>query len=170
MNEFDRHLETDIAEGERWLASFATPEPSPAVIEQTKERVRAALAGASAHPTAGRWSVWHGILAAAASIALAVTVGWMSARQQTTDSMGTRADADELNWIAEAGQDALARTTLDSDLSSLEKWSAGEPWNVDGAALYDTLDGVLNDVPASGAGEKGSSQRPQVGPSETEEA
>ena len=133
MSEFDRLMRDEIAEGERWLASFATPEPSAACVAKTKRAVRAALTGSGEGPALGRWSVWHGVLAAAASLALAITIGWHSARQNTrfADAELTGAEA---QYLADAGQEAQTLSDLDSGLTSLETWSADESWNVDAAA------------------------------------
>ena len=159
MTEFDRAMREEIAEGERWLASFPTPEPSPANIERIKRTARAARSAHPPLPSADRWTVWHGILAAAASIALAVTIGWHSARQHPNSGTGEFVTEAESSWFADAGQDALALTDLDEGLSSLESWSANEPWNVNGVKLYETLDGVLNDAVEDDSGDTGSSMR-----------
>ena len=168
MSEFDRLMRDEIAEGERWLASFATPEPSAACVAKTKRAVRAALTGSGEGPALGRWSVWHGVLAAAASLALAITIGWHSARQNTrfADAELTGAEA---QYLADAGQEAQTLSDLDSGLTSLETWSADESWNVDGVKLYDTLNGVLSDVPESDSSEPGSMLWPAVVPGESEE-
>lgn len=168
MTDFDHPFHDEIAQGERWLASFSTPAPSPAALTRTRRAVRAALAqprpGASDRP----WAVWHGILAAAASLALAVTIGWRSAGYYTA----TQASVDEhfaFAWIEQTGSEAQAFTDFEEALTTLESWAADEPWNVDGADLFETLNGVLNDGTDSDTIEPGSTRLWPAGALQREE-
>jgi hypothetical protein len=154
MNDDRDRLMNDIGEGERWLSSLPRPEVSPAALLRIKSAVRAELQRSGA--AGGRWSTWHGVLAAAASIALAVLIGWHSAEPSVTVA---ELDQVESSWLNDAGQDATAMASLEDGLSALEEWSQNDVWDNSGPKMYDTIQG-LNDDSTDDAGDSGASLQP----------
>ncbi len=146
MSELDANVNDEIADGERWLAGFQTPEPSRECVQRVKAAVRSEVGRAGPRDAAGRWVWWHGALSAAASIALAVTVGWHSTRHHCSVPAGL-AQGDAMSaWSDETWQDAVALGDLEDELSDLETWTSDDAWDADGAVLYEALDGVLQEV------------------------
>ncbi|MBN2563211.1 MAG: hypothetical protein JXQ75_19990 [Phycisphaerae bacterium] len=169
MSDVDRTLQDEIEAGERWLVNFETASPSQKSIGRVKQAVRAELAKARRGATAGRWATWQGVLAAAASIALAVTVGWHSSRQHAFSPVDVAKVDLVSTWPIETWEDAVASTGLDDDLSDLESWSAEEAWDLDGTALYEALEGALEDASEDGPAETGTSMWWPNAPNQVEE-
>ncbi|MFH1418598.1 MAG: hypothetical protein ABII12_09985 [Planctomycetota bacterium] len=144
MSEFDPKLEQEVAAGERWLAGFSTPGPSPEAMERVRLSVRRELRRTAQR--VGRWQTWHGVLAAAASIALAVTVGWYSSTLYETSAYLARADEVLAEWTDETAEQVVRFASLDQGLSELESWSASQDWSIDDAAMYEVLEEVSEDA------------------------
>lgn len=159
MGGFDRKLENEIATGERWLATFETAPPSTASVERVKRAVRAELGGARPGFRTGRWAVWHGVLAAAAAIALAVTVAWHSVRSDVQSARSIAGRWDIPTWSTETAQEAVVLADLDQELSELEAWSVEEAWDWGGSALYEAMERALNETPDGDPAEAGTSMR-----------
>lgn len=143
MSTSDRKTEVEIATGEQWLRAFEAPGPSRASVGRLRRTVRAELGRGSARFS---WTPWHGVLAAAASIALAVGVGWDAARQHDVASKPAAALALDPSWPVETWQDAVAMTDLENGLIELEAWSSEEAWNLDGTTLYEVLEDALEET------------------------
>ncbi len=144
MGEFDSKLEREVAAGERWLAGFSTPGPSPETMERLRLGVRREL-----HRTAqgvGRWQTWHGVLGAAASIALAVTVGWYSAALYETNAYLAGTDEVLAEWTDQTAAQVVRFASLDEGLSELESWSDSQDWSIGNAAMFEALDEVMDEA------------------------
>jgi hypothetical protein len=160
MMEDERIMYREIQEGECWLAGFATPSPSPESVARVKQELRAELARRAGTPIRS-WAVWHGVLAAAAALAFAVTIGWHSSRHSASVSVALADAETESSWWTETHREAVVLTDLEEDLAELEAWSTEESWNVSGAALYETIHNALEDAAGSNnAGDKGASAAP----------
>ncbi len=146
MSDFGDKLREEIADGEHWLAGFEMPEPSRESVERVKGAVLAELGKVGADVPADRWTRWHGVAAAAASIALAVGVGWYSARHNQSAIDVLAQDEPASAWSDETWQDAVALGDLDDELADLESWTSEDAWDVDGVMLYEALDGMTQDV------------------------
>ncbi len=144
MSEFDPKLKQEIEAGERWLAGFATPGPSPEAMARVRLGVHRELRRTAQR--VGRWQTWHGVLAAAASIALAVTVGWYSAALYETSAYLAGADEVLAEWTDQTAEEVIRFASLDEGLSALESWSDSQDWSIDDAAMYEALDEVLEDT------------------------
>ena len=157
MNEFERKMHDEIAEGEKWLSTFSTPRPSAGAIERTKQAIRAELARPQLVRFASKhWAAWHGAVGAAAMVVLAVTIGWFSFEIYVKPPLAVPTTTDSLPvWVPETPDEATRFAGLDDGLSDLEEWSADQPWAVNGASLYDTLEGVLGEDAGKGTGETG---------------
>lgn len=146
MSQPDRRLNEEIAEAERWLAAQPTPGPSREAVEQAKSAARLELMRTSAQPARGRIRPWHGVLAAAASLALAVSVGWYVVRTQEPAAPALAADdaGSALDAIADAAAaDTTQLALFDDDLSELEDWSSQESWSEGGASLFEAMHEAL---------------------------
>ncbi|RIK67702.1 MAG: hypothetical protein DCC65_06140 [Planctomycetota bacterium] len=141
MSEPDNRLHDEIAEGERWLAAQPTPGPAPEAVERAKAAARRELMRTSAEPARAQVRPWHGVLAAAASLALAVGVGWYVVRtHEPPASTLAGGDAEPtLDTIAAAAADTTQLALFDDDLTELEDWSAEESWSAGGASLYEAM-------------------------------
>ena len=151
-----------IRDGEDWLSGFGTPGPSAAAIERAKLAARGELSRRGSGRTVRRWAAWHGVLAAAASIALAVTVGWYSTH--VFDSpVGGVAVADLVPaWSDDVTEEFARYDALDEELSEFETWVKDENWALSGSSLYDTLEGAWeNTANGDDAGETGASLWPR---------
>jgi hypothetical protein len=157
MNEIDSKMKEEIAAGEQWLAGFSAPSPSPAALERTRQAVQGELLRMqSGRLAAPRWAAWHGAFAAAAAIALAVTIGWYSFETaQPSGNTGTARTDSLLAWSADAQEEVTRFASLDEGLSDLEEWSAEQPWAANGASLYEAIEGTLEDDVGPSDGESG---------------
>lgn len=169
MNEDDRLRRVEIDEGERFLAGFPTASPSPSAVAHIKLAIRAELARGIQPPTRS-WATWHGVLAAAAALAIAVTVGWLSARQHGPASLVATDAEPESSWLADTNREAVALTDLEKQLSALEAWSEDNAWDVSGTALYETLHNALDDAPkGNNPTDEGASAAPHLTAQRSEE-
>src|ERR1044071_1868122 len=82
MPDSEHDILREIERDERWLASHATPQPSPSSVAGAKAAVRRGLLASRAKPQRN-WSPATGIWAIAAMIALAVYVAWNAGRTIT---------------------------------------------------------------------------------------
>lgn len=156
MSEFDRRMQEEVAAGERWLATFATAPPSSDGIERVRRAVRGELCRLGPMVSGQRWAAWHGALAAAAGIMLAVTVGWLSTGT-SVQPRGSLVAEEIAAWPKETEDEVITLARLDEELSDLEAWSEGQAWDMDGTALYDAFDEVLEDTSNDARGEAGAS-------------
>jgi hypothetical protein len=164
MNEFEHKLQNEIAAGEKWLSGFSTPSPSSDALERTKRAVRAELCRPQlAHFATRHWAAWRGVIATAAVMTLAVTIGWLSFETNPPRTPPTTPMAAAPSWPSEIQEDSTRFAGLDDNLSDLEEWSADRPWAVNGASLYDTLEGVLGDDTTKGTGDTGALISPSGG-------
>jgi anti-sigma-K factor RskA len=119
MSASDEKLIEEIEEGQLWLSQFDTPLPSAAAMARAKQAIRHEIHGpASTHPTLKLrhgWRPWHGALASAASIALAVLVGY-----SRTNSHRPEITVAPVATTTITESDLITYTTLDSELSELE--------------------------------------------------
>jgi hypothetical protein len=159
MMEDERIMYKEIQEGEGQLAGLATPSPSPESVARLKEALRAELAQ-KAITSVRSWATWHGVLAAAATLAFAVTIGWHSSRHSASVSVALANAETESSWWTETHREAVVLTDLEKDLADLEAWSTEESWNVSGAALYETIHSALEDASSNNGGDKGASAAP----------
>jgi len=142
MSATHRDMLNEIERDERWLAGFETPEPDAAAMDRLRRAVDGELARSRGRRDAG-WQAWHGVLAAAAAIALAVGVAWQtrwfdgSAAEGPTTSALVEAIPTNDFFPAEEATEAISE--MEDDLSSLEAWSASMGWEVDGADLYEAM-------------------------------
>lgn len=135
MQAFDPdNLEHEIAESERWLRQFETPSPSPKAIASLKAVLTAELGsdrvGERAAPLR-RFSGWHGSLAAAAALLLAVGTGWYSLPNQGRSAWTT----------TETGEPIPLSVDITEQLSRYSKWERELS-----ALESESLDDVLSDV------------------------
>lgn len=152
MDQFDQRTRDEIAEGERWLASLPTPPASPELIDRVKRTARGELGRLNSRSIQPRrWAPWHGAAAAAAAIALSVTVGWYS----TTVEQNRFDDglADNINMI----DDYLALDPIDEGLADLGTLAAEEAWALSGSTLYEAMEEALADEPADEQNDMGAS-------------
>jgi hypothetical protein len=162
MQEPDERQQQEIAAGERWLEGFSTPEPSPASVRRTKQAVSQEAARLRSRSVVQRpWAVWRGLLAAAASITLVVTVGWYSTRSHKAPAPKASSGETAPGWTSETQEEAARFARLDEDLSDLEDWVAEQEWVANGASLYEALQGALEDGANSDRGEKGAAATPE---------
>ncbi len=157
MSEFDRQMQDEIAADERWLALFDTPPPSGETIDRLEQVMGDELELERGRSSSGRRASWPGVLAAAAAMALAVTIGWHSARRHTSGPYSPGQNEFASSWLAEKQQDAVAMSDFDEQLSELEAWSVEETWDLSGASLYGALEDALNDLPDESPAETGAS-------------
>jgi hypothetical protein len=157
MSEFDRQMQDEIAADERWLATFDTPPPSAETIDRLQQVMHDELELKRRRSLTGQRASWHGVLAAAAAIALAVTIGWHSTRRHTSEPYSPSQNEFASSWLAERQQDALAMSDLDDQLSELEAWSVEETWGLGGASLFGALEEALDDLPDESPAETGAS-------------
>lgn len=136
MNEFDRNLHEDIAAGEAWLDGFDTPSPSAEMIVRCKLAVRAELGMPQANGR--RWlrlKHWHGAVAAAAMIMLAVTIGWESYDRYDARAVSPPQVGDEWYvWVAPAQDDSDSAQSLYEDIAE-ETDELGD-WSLSGGGLF----------------------------------
>jgi len=151
-----------IRDGEDWLSGFVTPGPSLSAIERAKLAARGELGRRGSERTVRRWAAWHGMLAAAASIALAVTVGWYSTHVYDSPG-GVVAVADLVpTWSDDVTEEFARYDELDEELSEFESWVKDENWALSGSSLYETLEGAWeNGASGDNTGETGASLWPR---------
>ncbi|HKQ47121.1 MAG TPA: hypothetical protein VJZ71_03505 [Phycisphaerae bacterium] len=144
MNEQERQL-GEIEANEAWLARFVTPAPSAEAVARAKQAARRELARMHGGAGARSWKAWHGTLAAAAALALCVTVGWYAMRHQPamTSMMMAEADVQPL-WPEMTQQQTTVLVAMDDEISDLEEWSSDESWSAGGADLYYALEEALD--------------------------
>jgi hypothetical protein len=163
MKELDFKLQKEIASGEEWLSTFPAPSPSPAALERTKQAVHEELTRLQgARAITRRWAAWHGVVAAAASIALAVTVGWYSFVHGTKPPVGPVNIESLVAWSADTREEVTRFAGLDEGLSDLEDWSAEQPWAANGASLYEAIEGALEEDANPPAGDTGAMTPPSM--------
>lgn len=136
----------EIAENERWLASFQTP-PADARL---RARLRAAAhreleSARGATGSASRRRSWQGALAAAAMLLLAVCIGWYGVGISNPPDGAYFADAGTEEAIlpsisATSLEQAEQFATLEYGMSDLEAWATEDRWAVSGASLYEALE------------------------------
>lgn len=145
MDEQDRQLE-EIEAQEAWLAGFKTPGPSAEAVNRAKLAARRELALQHGASTARAWKAWHGVLGAAAAIALCVMVGWYAIDRQATTISQVIAENDvQPQWPESTQKETTLLAAMDDDLSDLENWSSEESWGTGGADLYYALQDALQD-------------------------
>ncbi|HVP11564.1 MAG TPA: hypothetical protein VMV94_10295 [Phycisphaerae bacterium] len=156
MTPFDNEMQDEIVAGEQWLSGFATPSPAPDALQRTKRAVQSELARRQTTRSAARhWAAWHGVVAAAASITLAVTVGWYSFHKYEGPVARVLKEEPLVAWSTEALEQAARLDVLDEGLSDLEELSADQPWALSGASMYDALEGALEESPGKSTGDAG---------------
>jgi hypothetical protein len=106
--------------------------------------------------------VWHGVVAAAAMIALAVTVGWYSLEKYDGPSPRAMKGEPLAMWSAETQEEVARFSGLDEGLSDLEELSADRPWALNGASMYDALEGALDDDQEKATGDTGALMSPST--------
>lgn len=160
MNEQNRETLEELDRNERWLAGFSTPGPSAESIRRAKAAASDAFSRLDVEQARPSPKPWHGVLAAAATIALAVGIGWYGTR---LDAPGparmTLADAESIlpGLTGESDEGAVQLAYFDENLSELEAWSTDESWDASGASLFEAMNDVLagNGESAGGANGKG---------------
>jgi len=174
MSELDQNRIDDIEQGERWLATLATPAPSADCQARVRQAVHAELRRRQSCTTQQRWSPTTGIFAAAAAIALAVGVGWYAKQSMPPDSAAPQIAARspspsykdtgiaisvDTGGVAEAdGEPSLAMSSqLDDNLKTLEEWSKDSTWDLTGSSLSAALDEVYSMPVSKGTGHNGKS-------------
>jgi hypothetical protein len=151
MSEFDRKLHEDIAAGEAWLSGFDTSPPDAEAISRFKAVVRAELG--AARPRRLRLKHWHGALAAAAMILLAVVVGWQS-YDRYADGAGPRLRVAEviyepiIPFPEESDSISIVYGELTEETDDLGDWSLS-----DGGGLFAVLEDIDNGDAAAGESE-----------------
>lgn len=168
MMGFDHKMLDEIKEGEHWLATIADAPPPRNHIERIKRAVHAELGHTRANATGQRWAVWHGALASAAAIALAVTVGWLSSVTLVSPTGNIVAET-VTTWPDETEQEVVTLAYLDEGLSDLETWTEEQAWDVDGTTMYEAFEEALEDTSNGTASETGASMLWPRGQSEIEE-
>ena len=144
VNEQDRQLE-EIAANEAWLARVATPAPSAEAVSRAKLAARRELDRQHGLTPVRSWRAWHGALAAAAALALCVTVGWYAMRVQPVTAPIMVADADvQPLWPEATELQTTVLVAMDDEISDLEEWSSDESWSAVGADLYYALEEALD--------------------------
>jgi hypothetical protein len=137
MSRSEVDLIDEVEEGERWLRQFDTPLPSAAAMARVKQEILREMHGgaAASHSPASHWHwrPWHGVLASAASIALAVLVGSSQMPVRTQNNAASNRVP-----VATASSDAnlSTYTTMDSELSELEST------NLERGSLVDAWDEI----------------------------
>lgn len=162
MNKTEHNFNFDeIQQGEEWLAGVATPTPSARAITSTKAAMRAEFVRLG-HRSVGvvRWHAWHGALAAAACIALCVTVGW---RMNASSNRGNPVElvSRVVTWPEEAETQLFALSEIDESLSAIEESASDAIDTADGAALYEVLSNAVGGAEANRPA--GSSMRTPAG-------
>ncbi|QDV91908.1 hypothetical protein RAS2_30160 [Phycisphaerae bacterium RAS2] len=127
MQAFDSdNLEREIAESERWLRQIETPSPSPKAIANLKEVLTAEMGsdrvGGRAAPMR-RFSGWHGSLAAAAALLLAVGIGWYSFSGHGRSALATAETGEPIPLSADASEQLSRYSDWERELSALESES-----------------------------------------------
>lgn len=138
MNEPNRDIYEDIAKNERWLSNFSTPAPRAEVLKRIKLAMREELQ--AGHGNQKRWSVGYGVLAAAATIVLSITVGWYSVKMQQPSNT-------KLSNTAAMVQNDVSLPvppSTNETLSDLEDWTTSDDdASLDGTSLYDAMESAL---------------------------
>jgi hypothetical protein len=142
----------------------------PATIARFKQAIDAELAH-GIRAVDRPWATWQGVFAAAAALAIAVTIGWQSASQYGAAS-NTWADSDwDSSWLSDTNHDAVVLTDIETNLSALEKWSSDDSWEANGSKFYETVNDALEETPNSNnPGDKGASAAPPQSAEKSEEA
>ncbi len=148
MNKSDYHTQKEIEKLERWLSGFETPAPSSEVVRLAKSAARRELHGQLATASIGKWKAWHGSIAAAAAILLAVGIGWYS--QSFDVSRGTNDGMGDAIWtfasLPERSQeDTIRLAHLDEALMDVETWTTDLAWGADGASMYELMEEALTE-------------------------
>ena len=139
MTEFNHNMHDEIAEGERWLAGKADASAPAVAIGRTKDAVRAELARRARTVPGMTWRPWHGTLAAAAALALCVTIGWQSMRSYSR-SVPPTDEGGAIVFLPAASETQLAAfDTLEQELSEIEAWDS------DQASLSESWEDVWRD-------------------------
>jgi len=162
MNTTEHNFDFDeIQQGEEWLAGVATPAPSARALTSTKAAMRMEFVRLGRRSGGvARWQAWHGALAAAACIALCVTVGWRMYGIPGSNGASREMAGLDMTWPLEVETKALAYNELNDELTAIEEAVRGESdETVDGALLYDVLSDAVSGADADGPA--GSSLRPQ---------
>lgn len=146
MNEHHHNSDFDeILEGERWLAGIATPTPSARALTSTKAAMGAEFVRLGRRSGGVvRWRAWHGVIAAAACLALCVLAGWRLNRP--SDRLNPVEVAKRVvTWPTEAESQLIALGNIDEALSAIEEAvPADSDYVMDGASLYDVLSEAVN--------------------------
>lgn len=161
MSEKESRMHEEIAEGERWLAGQETPRPSLEAVERAKAAARKELVHMRASGGRGMFRLWHGVVAAAASIALAVGIGWYGVRTHEPDRQTlVVADTEPVIEVMDTatGEETTQLAYFEDDLSELEEWSSEESWDAGGASLFEAMNDALNEK-ADGSGERNGATR-----------
>ncbi len=153
MDDFDND-QHEIEAGERWLATFDTPGPSLDASAGVKRAIRKQISRPPLR-RADRWPAWAGAVAAAAVLALSVTVVW-----QSRDTGGAAPLVAVSDWsLPDAIEaDSLAFASLGDELTTLESWS-GQSSELDIGSLYDAIEDALTNADAGNAKPTGTSRR-----------
>lgn len=162
MHDFDSD-QHEIETGERWLATFDTPGPSPEASAGVKRAIREQL-GRRSLGRADRWPAWTGAVAAAAVLALSVTVVW-----QFRDAGGAAPLVAVSDWSLpeDIEADSLAFASLGDELTTLESWS-GQSSDLDIGSLYDAVEDALTNADAGDRKPTGTSRRETPGRDQAE--
>jgi hypothetical protein len=132
----------EIAESERWLSGYSTPGPSAEALRRTRSAVRRELLRAGGASHGSRMGAGWGMLATAACLALAAGIGWRSLKLSRDAGMTERA----LAAVEEPLRENLAQVgSMDEQLSTLEGLASRNPWESNGATMYETLSELLED-------------------------
>lgn len=162
MDRFDRTLQDEIAENERWLARFETPGASPQLLARIKSAVRLEACRRGGRSISREWRAWHGTASAAAALMLAAGLGLYSTR--LSHDAGTppsqRASVEVASDSFQAEFAAL--TAVDEALSDLESTATEEAWALSGTTLYDALHAAVADNREENTGDQGALRVPEV--------
>ncbi|MCG8407177.1 MAG: hypothetical protein MI923_18420 [Phycisphaerales bacterium] len=158
MDSLERKRQDEIADGERWLASFPAPSASPELMSRVKQAAHGELGRLQARIECRRWAPWHGVVAAAAALVLSTTIGWYS---MTIDRGLARGDFGVTEIL-----DEFAFDPVDESLVDLETLSAEDAWALSGSSLYEAMEDVLTDDPADESYDRGVLLPPQFGAGE----
>jgi len=146
MSGFDHDMLSEIERHERWLAGFSTPPASPALINRLNLEIARALP-CSSHPERRfRFRFWHGLVAAAACLAIAAWLAKSPVITRPTETGLQLADGDDLPGAEETEQQTASLVELDDNLTNLESWSRESPWDLEGDSLAEAIDAVYDDA------------------------
>jgi hypothetical protein len=156
MTDFGRAFFDELEESERWLAGFPAPDVPIPVVQRCRDAVRREAIDSRGHAAGRVLRAWHGGLAAAAMMALAVGVAWYAVVSSSAPPVFITITG-QPPAAAESDPDSIAFAAMDETLADLESWSQDSEWDAEGASLTEAFDEAFRDSAAPRNGARSSS-------------